>query len=122
MPFTDVGKEFIALRIGSSLPNLYVSCIAVGQGSGTAVAGDTVLLDETVRNMITGSPNFSTAKKIVFQGDFSSVQMSGTALSEFGLFQSGVLGVGSTWQREAFGSAVFDGTNELQVTSTLDVQ
>ena len=122
MPFTDVGKQFVSLRIGSSLPEMYISCVAVGAGSGTAVSGDTTLINETVRNMITGDPDFDVARHITFQGDFNSVQMSGTAFSEFGLFTSGVLGVGSCWQREAIGSVVFDGTNELQVSTDLQVK
>jgi len=122
MPFTTIGKQFVTWRLGSSLSNMYISNMAIGEGSGTAVSGNTTLISETVRNQITGSPNFTSGLIAIFQGDFNSVQMSGTSFSEFGLFQSGVLGVGSVWQREAFGSVVFDGTNELQIISTLQVK
>ena len=53
--------------------------------------------------------------------DFNSVQMSGIKMTEFGLFVSGPLNIGSTWQREGFGSIIFDGTNESQVLSALEV-
>ena len=50
--------------------------------------------------------------------------MSGTAaLTEFGLFDiaSGTGFTGSVWLREGFPGITFDGTNELQILSTLQV-
>jgi hypothetical protein len=49
--------------------------------------------------------------------------MSGTDLTEFGLFDvaSGTGFPGSVWQREGFGSVAFDGTNELQILTSLQV-
>jgi len=85
------------------------------------MVSNTTLLGEHTRTMITGSPNFSETRKVAFQGDFSSVEMSGLILTEFGLFKSGPSNVGSAWQREAFGSLIFDGSNELQITTTLEV-
>lgn len=81
------------------------------------------LEDESNRTPITGSPDFTEDRKVTFQGDFSSVQMSGITLTEFGLFDqaSGTGFPGSVWQREGFGSVAFDGTNELQIISTLQV-
>lgn len=119
MPFTEAGQQFVIWRLGSSLPDMYISSIGVGEGSGTATSSDTTLVSETVRNMITGSPDFSSGLQVTFQGDFNSVQMSGTNFSEFGLFQSGTTGNGSVWLREGFGSIVFDGTNEVQIKSTI---
>ena len=58
---------------------------------------------------------------VTFTADFASTQLSGTQISEFGLFTSGGNLIGSTWQREAFGSIVFDGTNELQIVSALHI-
>lgn len=121
MVFTNAGKQFVAWRLGSALNTSFISNIGIGDGSGTGLVTNTTLVNERLRTNITGSPDFSTSRKVVFQGDFNSVQMSGINLSEFGLFTSGAAGIGSTWQRESFGSIVFDGTNELQITSALEV-
>jgi hypothetical protein len=121
--FLDVGKKIMALRIGSSLPDLYIKAIGIGTGSSTVLSGNTALANEVNRQLITNSPDFTTAKKVTFQGDFNSVQMSGITLTEIGLFSTGsnTNWTGSIWQRECFGSLVFDGTNELQVITTLEV-
>lgn len=95
--------------------------MAIGSGSGTVALTDVILVGERDRNLITGSPDFDTVRKVQFQGDFNSVEMSGTTLFEFGLLASGPSVVGSLWQREGFGSIVFDGTNELQILSTIEV-
>lgn len=123
MVFTNDGKEFVALRLGSDITGLFIGHIGIGDGSGTAVVTDSTLVSEVNRTDITGSPDFTTARKVSFQADFNSLQMSGINLTEFGLFDvaSGTGFPGSTWQREAFGSVVFDGTNELQIISTLEV-
>ena len=44
--------------------------------------------------------------------------MSGTALTEFGMFPSGTTSTGSLWNREGFAGVNFDGTTELQVQIT----
>jgi hypothetical protein len=119
--FTDYGKEAVAWAIGSDISNNHIQTMAIGIGSATVTASDVSLVNEQDREMITGSPDFTTAKKITFQGDFNSVQMSGLDLMEFGLFASGTDNIGSCWQREGFGSIVFDGTNELQILSTIEV-
>lgn len=69
---------------------------------------------------MTGSPDFATARKVTFQGDYNSVQMSGVQLAEFGLFQSGASNIGSTWFRASFNPLTFDGTNELVLSTTLE--
>lgn len=120
MVFTNYGKEATALRIGSDIPGI-IQSIAIGSGSGTAVVGDVTLVAEHTRAFITGSPDFGVVRKVGFQADFSSITMSGLTLTEFGLFTSGATLIGSTWQREAFGSVVFDGTNELQIFTTIEV-
>ena len=122
MVFTNTGREMMALSLGSDV-RLYIAYMGIGSGSGTASTGDSTLLHERDRNVMTGSPNFTTAQKVTFQADFNSAQMSGIHLTEFGLTEtaSGTGGSGSFWQREAFGSIVFDGTNELQIVSTLQI-
>ncbi len=120
MPITDDLAKFVAFRLGSAVPS-FISAIGIGSGSGTALVTDKILKAEVVRNVITGSPDFSAAKKVQFQADFAASTMSGTHLTEFGLFISGPIFTGSVLQRESFGSIVFDGTAELQVLATVEV-
>ena len=122
MVFTNTGRNMTALGLGSNV-GLFVAYMGIGSGSGTALVTNTTLLHERERNAFTGSPDFSTAQKVTFQADFNTVQMSGTDLTEFGLTEtaSGTNFPGSFWQRESFGSVVFDGTNELQIVTTLHV-
>ena len=122
MVFTSVGKQFVAWSLGSDVGN-YINHIGIGDGSGTALESNVTLVSERNRTQITGSPNFTTAQKVSFQADFNSVQMSGISLTEIGLFNqaSGTGFPGSVWLREAFGSVVFDGGNELQILTTLEV-
>ena len=119
MPFTDYGAQRAIFRIGSPIVD-FIESIEVGYGSGTALVTNVELVNGSVRVIQTGSPNFSTARKVTFQGDFSSSSLSGLQLTEFGLFTSGALDIGSTWAREAFSQVTFDGTNELQVVYTVE--
>lgn len=124
MTFTDYGKQAVAWSLGSDISNNYIQAVAIGDGSGTVPlsgTNDFILANEVKRTIITGSPDFTESRKVAFQGDFNSVEMSGIALTEFGLFASGPSNVGSIWQKVGFGSIVFDGSNELQVFSVLEV-
>lgn len=121
MVFTNAGKQFVTYLLGSQLPNAFISAIATGSGSGTSLVTDNTLIGEFLRNSITGSPDFTENQKVSFQGDFNSVSMSGTTLSEIGLFASPTISTGSLFLRESFGSVAFDGTLELQVSATLEV-
>ena len=97
--------------------------MGIGTGSAAVLVTDSTLVSEQNRTGITGSPNFSENFKVQFQADFNSVQMSGLDLTEFGITDtaSGAGFTGSMWSREGFGSIAFDGTNELQILSTLQV-
>lgn len=121
MAFTNTGAEFVALRLGSSLPDRFITSIGIGSGSGTSNITDVTLIAETQRSLITGSPNFTEVRKVQFQADFNTVEMSGTFFREFGIFTESGTGVGSLWQKESFPEIEFDGTNELQVLTTLQV-
>ena len=123
MVFTNWGRQAVAFRIGSSLPDLYVQHVGIGTGSAAVLVSDTTLVTEANRTNITGSPDFTESRKVGFQADLNSVQMSGINLTEFGLFDtaSGTGFTGSAWQREGFGSIVFNGTNELQILTTVQI-
>jgi len=123
MVMTNFGRQSVTYRLGSSLPDLYIQNFGIGSGSGTVAVTDIALVNEVNRTSLTTSPDFSEERKVGFQADFNFLQMSGIHLTEFGLFHtaSGTGFTGSIWQREGFGSIVFDGTNELQVVTTLQV-
>jgi len=119
---TNTAKEMVALGMGSNL-GLFIAYAGIGSGSGTIVPTQSTLLANRDRNLITSSPDFTTAQKVTFQADFNSVEMSGTTLTELGLSETGsATGFpGSMWQIERFGSIIFDGSNELQFVSTIHV-
>ena len=121
MVFTNAGAEFVALRLGSSLPDMTIQTYGIGSGSGTASIADTELLGERDRTFFTQDPDYSTPQVISVQGDFNSVQMSGTNLTEFGLFTDIGASTGSLWLRESIADIEFDGTNELQITTSIKV-
>lgn len=120
MTFTNYGAQASIWNIGSTGSPYKIEAIEVGYGSGTVAITNVQLINGSIRVMQTGSPNFTSARKVTFQGDFSSIQMSGLQLSEIGLFASGTLNIGSSWLREYFSPITFDGTNELQVLSTIE--
>lgn len=113
MVITTYGKSIMAQILGEN-----IGYIAIGSGSGTALASQTTLLAERIRNATT-SIDTSEAQKVKIQGDFTASQMSGTKLMEFGLFNQS--SGGSVIQRVGFGSLTFDGSLELQILSTLHV-
>lgn len=122
MVFTNAGAQQVAWRLGSNLPGMFIGRVAIGDGIPNASVLDSELDSETLRVDITGTPDFSEARKVTFQADFNSVQMSGLQLNEFGLFGSGLpANVGSIWLREQIPPVDFDGTNELQLTTSLEV-
>ena len=123
MVYTNFGRQAVTWRLGSSLPDLYIQHVGIGTGSAQVLVSDVTLVTESNRTDITGSPDFSENRKVGFQADFNSVQMSGTDLTEFGLTHvvSGGGAPGSFWEREGFDAIEFDGTNELQIFTTLQV-
>src|SRR3990167_9610520 len=124
MGFTTFGRERVALLLGSDLSNQFISYFAVGSGSGVELNSNVTLVNEFSRFGLTGSPNFSSSRKVTFTGDLSSVTASGLILREFGLFVSGAANTGSTWSRDTIangGSVVFDGTIEGHFEYTIEV-
>ena len=122
MVFTNPGKEMVTLGLGSNV-GLFIAAMGIGSGSGTVLPTESTLIANRDRNIFTGSPNFDIAQKVTFQADFNAVEMSGTFLTEFGLSETGSQTgfPGSMWQIERFNAIEFDGTNELQVVTTLNV-
>jgi hypothetical protein len=89
--------------------------IGIGTGSATVGSTDSALITETDRNAIF-SRDTSQDREVTYIGDFSALEMSGTILTEFGMFDTTTSGPTSKmYQHEVIGSQVFDGTNELQI-------
>ena len=110
----DDGIETIAAVIGSDI-NGRPTHAAIGIGSDTLTAGDTALLTETDRNAFT-SVDLTVAKDTTFIADFSSTEISGTAMQEFGLFNAAA--AGSMFNREIVATITFEGDRELQLQTT----
>ena len=119
MVFTNIGRERMAYNLGSNINN-YISYFNVGTGSGTALVTNDELITEWSRFEQTGNPNFDT-RKVTFTGDLGTLGASGLTLMEFGLIVSGPALTGSNWLREAVGSIVFDGTNELKIEAAIEI-
>jgi len=114
MSLVDDGIESIAAVMGGS--GAIPTHIAIGTGSSTVVAGDTALTTETDRNAIT-SIDLTVAKDVTYIADYSATELSGTTLTEFGLFNAAT--AGSMYMREVIGSVAFAGDLELQIQLSL---
>jgi len=120
MVVTTYGKAQAALRLGSNIQT--IGWVAVGSGSGAVGTGNINLVAEIDRNAFTSDGiDYSSARKIAFASRFTSVEMSGTQLREFGAFSTGTANTGSLWNREGFAAVNFDGTNELEVEISYEV-
>ena len=110
----DDGVETIAGAMGGSgtLP----THMAIGTGSDTILATDTTLLTETDRNALT-ELDTSVAKDVTYVADYGSVELSGTTLAEFGLFNAS--SAGSMYVRECVTPIAFEGDRELQCQISL---
>ena len=116
---TNWAKSQVPLILGGSstiVPTYFI----IGTGSSTVAVGNTTLATATDRQAITGS-DVSTTYKVKYTGDWTSVEMSGTQLTEFGMIISGGGLTGSIWSRVYFPAITFDGTNELRAEETWEI-
>ena len=109
------GVAAIAGTVGSSVV-IRPSHHAIGTGSTTVLATDTALNAETDRNPLS-SVDLSVSQNITFISDFSSTEISGTSVAEFGLFNAA--SAGSLFHRESIETIAFSGDRELQIQSTI---
>lgn len=119
MVITNYGRERTAVRIGSQVDHLGSAYMAVGSGSGVVTVATTGLYHYFDRNQITGSPDMTTAQKLVWVADFTNSEMSGLTLRQFGMFveSSG----GKAWHVENVIPTTFNGTQELNLEVTWKV-
>jgi len=118
MGLSNTGFERIAVRIGSNID--VPTSLAIGSGSGTFATTQNTLIAETDRNVAT-TTDFSVLNNITWTANFSSTEMSGTDLKEFGLFSESGADTGSLWNREEFPSVTFDGSNEMELEITYKI-
>jgi len=96
---------------GSGTPPRYCT---IGSGSGGFVSTSSGLIAEyTNQRKIYSTRDPSTQKQCTWTYDWTSVQMSGLTLAEFGMFSAS--SGGTIWDRHTLGSVAFDGSIELQV-------
>ena len=99
-----------------------VQYTAIGAGSTTITVGDTTLNSEFDRNILI-QPEQDLQDLLIVEGanvtaisNFSSVEMSGLTVREFGTFNTAISG--TMFNREVIGSVTFDGSIELQTHNT----
>ncbi|MHA1868741.1 MAG: hypothetical protein ACTSXD_11915 [Candidatus Heimdallarchaeaceae archaeon] len=117
MVFTNIGKSGVAICVGSYASNR-PQYLAIGSGSGAVAVTNVTLVAESGTRKAPTSVDLSTPKEITYTVDYNSLEMSGTVLTEFGMFTESAANTGSCWNREGFPAVTFDGTNELQVQLT----
>ncbi len=76
MVMTNYAAQAISWAIGSDLSNNFIQAVSIGSGSGTALITNVVLVNEASKAVITGSPDFTAARKVQFTADFNAVTMS----------------------------------------------
>lgn len=119
MGILNYAKNAVTLGLGGSI-SLYPSYMMIGSGSGTFSASQSSLIAPRDRQGIT-STTYPTSTSLTWQGDWSSVEISGTQLREFGMTGSGTGTNGSMWSRTTCQAITFDGTNELRIEETWEV-
>ena len=114
------GLNSIAYLFGGS--GAVISHTAIGTGSTTITVGQTALDTETDRNQLV-QPTDDISQLLTVQGNvvtaisnYTSVEMSGTDLAEFGCFNKAA--GGNMYNREVIGSVSFAGDVELQISNS----
>lgn len=115
----NYAKQQAALLLAGS-NGVVPSYMMIGTGSGTITSSSTELFSAVDKNAFT-TIDASVPYKISYSSDWSSIEMSGLTISEWGISTSGTGTTGSIYSHSVFGGIVFDGTNELQIQETWEV-
>lgn len=119
MVITNYGLTQIAIRLGSNVPA--IAYCGIGTGSQTVSTSTIALANETDRNF-RSNLDLGVPKQVGIETDFSTIEMSGTQLREFGTFSASGISTGSCWQVAQLNAPIsFDGTNELKVVVSFTV-
>lgn len=119
MTVLNYEKSRMALMLGGSTV-ISPSYFMIGNGSSTVSPSNTTLQTATDRQEVT-STDVSETYKVKWTGDWNSLELSGTSVSEFGICGSATGTTGSMWSRIVIPSINFDGTNEMRVEETHEV-
>ena len=111
----NYGKKHMAMIIGGSATDL-PNYMMIGSGSGTVASTQTEMINPWDRQAIT-SADCSTAYKVKFTTDWTSAEVSGLQLKEFGMIGSAAGTTGSQWERTTMLNVIFNGTQELRIES-----
>ena len=111
MGITTIGLNTIRGLAGSPQPTIPTH-MAIGSGTTAFNVTDTTLEKEIDRNSLT-SYDMSIAKIGTYIGDFSSTDISGLDVSEFGMINATTNG--SLYQRQTIDNLTFEGDRELQI-------
>lgn len=120
MVVTNYARERTALRLGSQVDYLGSPYVAIGSGAATIGVATTGLAHYWDRNLITGSPDMTVAQYVTWTTDFTSTELSGLTMRQFGMFveSSG----GKAWQVENMSQIqTYTGAEELQIEITWKV-
>ena len=119
MVVTNYGRNRTILLLGGSIA-ANLDDFIIGTGSSIVLVADTALVTSIDRQSFT-SVTYPTSQKILMQGDWNSVEMSGIQLTEFAVLTSGTGLTGSIWSRTGIPSLTFDGSNELRIEETWEI-
>lgn len=116
MVVTNSGKSGIGLLLGSV--NTRPAYLGIGSGSGATVATFSGLVAHTDRNAFS-STDLSVFTKVGWTTFFSSVELSGLTMREFGTF-AGSSG-GTVWSRQGIQPVLYDGSEEVEIEVVWEV-
>lgn len=114
MAITTDGLNTIRSLIGSPQPTIPTH-MAIGSGTTAFDIANASLVKENDRNELT-SYDLSVNKVGTYVADFSSTEVSGLDVTEFGLLNAGT--AGSLFHREVITKLTFEGERELQIQTS----
>ena len=124
MAITNYTKNLAILLLGGSALNTgsqnYANYFQIGAGSSIVSASQTTLISGLSRQELTSS-TYPATQTITFQGDWTSVPLSGLTIQEFGICGSNPTITGSMFSRSVFEGVTFDGTSEMRILETWTV-
>ena len=120
MVTTNFGRSGLAIVGFSGGPVAKFVGIGIGSHADVATLGS-LASESLLERKNYSSLDMSAVNKATWTHDWNNVEMSGIKLMEFGIAPGSTIDIQDLWLRDAFGSIIFDGTNELQTEIELEV-